>query len=408
MIYQFTKSRIRPGLAILVLSLAAAGVGVRLWLRERPERYLREAERLLAEGSWDQADPWLDLPEHEKATRDRALILRVRVALESGRLRDAVAPLQRVDPRGPQGTEAAYWKARTLYAVGNTTLAILWFRTALEARPADAETLRWLATAAYDLGDRRTLHESLETLTKVKPDDARAWRTLALVTWTDPGAGELELGAARVAYERSLRLDPSQPAARLELAEVLVKMGGYEQAERQLALCLGKVPEANRTYLLAQSAWFQGKGDRCRDLAADGLTRAPNHPGLLSQKALLAQSEGRFAEAVAGFDRAVTADPYNSQWTYMRSVALRAMGRPEAADRDAARSAELKKAGASLSDLTAEATHRPTDPAVRIRLGRVCEVLGRPELAVMWYRAALACDPRNDEARSALAAVTSR
>jgi hypothetical protein len=92
----------------------------------------------------------------------------------------------------------------------------------------------------------------------------------------------------------------------------------------------------------------------------------------------------------------------------MRSVAQRAMGRADEADRDAARSAELKQAAVRLSDLTGEATRRPDDPDVRIRLGRVCEVLGRPALAATWYRAALACDPRNDEARSALTAVTAR
>jgi tetratricopeptide (TPR) repeat protein len=394
--------------AALLLSLAAAGALATVWWQGRPERYLREAERQLEAGSWELAAPWLDLPERTKAVRDRALILRARVALERGRPKDAVRPLQGVDVRGPWAAEAAFWKGRTLYAVGNTPLAIAWFQTALAARPTDVETLRWLAAAAYDLGDRRTCLESLKTLTAVKPDDARAWRTRALVTWTEPDAGELELSAARLAYEESLKLDPDQPLARLELADVLVRMGRYDEADRQLLHCQGQVPEADRADLRAQCAWFRGERDRCRAIVAVGLKQAPNHAGLLARQALLDAAVGRLAEAVAGFDRAVRVDPYNAQWFYMRAVALRALGRRAEAERDVDRSTALKEAQSTMANLCGVASQRPADPGVRIRLGRLCEVLGKPSLAAMWYRAALACDPRNEEARRALAAALPR
>jgi Flp pilus assembly protein TadD len=218
----------------------------------------------------------------------------------------------------------------------------------------------------------------------------------------------MELSAARVAYEQSLNLDSLQPLVRLELADVLVRMGQYAEAERQLARCHGEVPEADRADLLAQSAWFRGERDRCRAIVDDGLKRAPNHPGLLARQALLAEAEGRFAEAVERLDRAVRVDPYNSQWFYMRGVALRALGRRAEAERDAARSAELKTALSTLANLCGVASQRPTDSGVRIRLGRLCESLGKPSFAAMWYRAALACDPRNEEARLALAAVQPR
>ena len=239
------------------------------------------------------AAPWLELPERSTATRDRALILRARVALAGGRPKTAVGPLQRVDPLGPWAAEAAFWKGRTLYAVGNMPLAIAWLRTALAARPTDAETLRWLAAAAYDLGDLRTVLESLKALTSLKPDDARAWRTLALVTREEPDGGEPELNAARIAYEKALALDPDQPRVRLEMADVLVKLGRYVEADRQLTLCRGRVPEADQADLLAQSAWLQGERDRCRRFVDAGLAAAPNHPGLLARRGLIAQSEGR-------------------------------------------------------------------------------------------------------------------
>jgi tetratricopeptide (TPR) repeat protein len=402
-----TNARRNRAWAAVVL-LALVGAGTAAWWRGRPERHLAEAERRLAEGSWGSAGVWLELPERTAATRDRALILRARAAIQAGRPGDAVAPLRGVDPRGRCAAEADFWKGRALYAVGNTPLAIAWFRSALAARPADAETLRWLAAAAYDLGDQRTVMSALRSLTAVAPRDARAWRTLALVVLEEPDGGEREMDAARAAYESSLRLDPGQPLARLELAGVLVRLGRYAEADRQLALCRGLAPEADRADLLAQSAWQRGERGRCRALVEAGLKASPDHPGLLARCALIDQSEGRLEDAVAGFGRAATLDPYNPQWFHMRGVALRALGRRGEADLDAARSAKLKGAVVAMSDLCDEAARRPTDPAVRVRLGRLCETLGKPQLAASWYRAALACEPRNEEARSALAALPTR
>jgi tetratricopeptide (TPR) repeat protein len=390
------------GAAILAMSAGAAA-----WWHVRPEVHLAESSSRLDVGDWDAAAAWLELPERVPATRDRALILRARIALASGRPKDAVAPLQGVDAGGPMAADAAFWKGRTLYAVGNTPMAIAWLRTALEARPGDAEALRWLAAAAYDLGDRRTVMESLRTLTRLEPGDSRAWRTLALVTREEPDGGEPELDAARATYERSLRLDPAQPRARWELADVLLRLGRHDEAARHLEACRGGVPEADRIDLLAQVAWLRGDRRGCRALIDAALAVAPGHPGLRARRALIAQSEGRLADAVADLDRAVAGDPGEPRWLYMRGGALRALGRRDEADRDGARAAELKAAVVAMSGLCDEAARRPLDPAVRIRLGRLCETLGKRELAASWYRAALACDPRSEEARAALAASSS-
>src|SRR5947209_7918629 len=51
------------------------------WWRGRPERHLGEARFRLETGAPGEAASWLDLPEATPATRDRALLLRARVAL---------------------------------------------------------------------------------------------------------------------------------------------------------------------------------------------------------------------------------------------------------------------------------------------------------------------------------------
>ncbi|MGE3818658.1 MAG: tetratricopeptide repeat protein, partial [Isosphaeraceae bacterium] len=258
------RFRLANRIVIVALALAGVAAGFRLWWRGRPDRHLAEAERSLVAGDWGEASRWLELPDRSTKTRERAGLLRARLALASGRPKDAIDPLRTIAPTSPHWAEAAFWKGRVLHAVGNTPQAIVWLKTALQGKGDDPETLRWLASAAYELGDRATLDDALRTLTSVDPRDARAWRTLGLVILEDLDGGELELERARDAYQRSLRLDPGQPKIRHELAEVLVKLGVLDEAERQLRLCEGHVAAADWADLKAQLLWKRGEREGCR------------------------------------------------------------------------------------------------------------------------------------------------
>ena len=389
-------------------ALIAVAWGGSLWWRWRPSRHLAEAARCLEAGRWEDAAAWLEVPEKVPETREPALLLHARVALAEGRPEAAVSSLRGIRPDGPNSAEAAYLKGRVLQEVGNTPQAIAWFKRAYEGRPKDPEILRRLSAAAYDLGDRETLLTALKILTGVAPGDARAWRTLGLVTLEEPEGGEQECDLAIQAYERSLHLDPGQPRARLELAEVLVRVGRFDEAERHLRDCQTHIPKSEWSNLMSQIAWGKGDRERCRAIVEAGMKDAPTHPGLLARRGQIAQSQGRFLEAIEWYDRAVAADPYNPQWPFMRAVVLRPLGRADEADRDSARAAELKRAVASMSRLNAEASDNPADPGVRVRIGRVCEGLGKPGLAASWYRAALACDPHSGEAQAALQPLLSQ
>ena len=285
-----------------LLALAVVASGGWLWWRWRPTQHLAEAARCLEAGRWEEASAWLEVPEKTPETREPALLLRARVALAEGRPEAAVSSLRGVRAEGPNSAEAAYLKGRVLQEVGNTPQAIVWYKTALAGRPHDPEILRRLSAAAYDLGDRGTLLAALKTLTEVAPRDARAWRTLGLVTLEDPEGGERESDLAIQAYERSLQLDPGQPRARLELAEVLVRVGRFDEAERQLRDCKPHILRSEWSNLMSQVAWGKGDRERCLAIVEDGLKDAPTHPGLLARRGQIAQSEGRFPEAVEWYD----------------------------------------------------------------------------------------------------------
>jgi tetratricopeptide (TPR) repeat protein len=383
----------------LVLAVVAAGLAVGWW-HGRPERQLARAEEALASGEQEEALAWLAVPEASASTRERALLLRTRAAVERGDLAEAVRTLDKVKPDGPVAAEFAFWKGRTLYAASQPLLAVGWFQTALERRPNDADAARWLASAAYDVGDRPTAVAALETVARLEPKDARVWRTLGMIFKEN-----VEHEHAREAFERSLALDRFQPAVRFALAETLLKLGEAAAAERELAACKGSVAEASRADLLAECFRMRGELDKLRAVVDAGLADAPDHPGLLAQKAQLDLADGQPSRALERLDRAVAADPYRAAAIYQRGVVLRQLGRTAESERDIARAGALNKGLAEMSALSHQAEHDPHDAELRFRLGQLCVELGKPDLAASWYKAALACDPAHAAARLALNAL---
>ncbi len=385
---------------VAAFTLVAAWLGAWAWERARPERHLTEAARHLREGRTEEALDWLGSPEGAFATRDRALLIRAQIALARGKPAEAVGPLERIDPAGPCATDAAFWKGRTLYEAHQTLQAFAWFQRAVEGRPDDVEAHRWLAVAAYEQGDSPSAVAALQAVTRLRPEDAPAWRTMALLF---KEAAEDE--QARAAYETSLRLDPRQPRVRLELSEVLVKMGHFAEAERQLEGCREKPLQVGRLYLLAQCRLALGDVGGYRELIRSGLAADPSHAGLLSLEATVDLIDGRPAEALELLDRALASDPLNSRWLYQRGMTLRRLGRSDEAKRELAKAGDLKKSFEEVSDLEGKAARYPGDPEVRCRLGQLCTKLGNPNMAATWFRAALACDPGHAGARSGLNAL---
>jgi tetratricopeptide (TPR) repeat protein len=278
--------------------------------------------------------------------------------------------------------------------------AVRWFGEALALRPNDPEALRWQAAALYELGDLPSTVAALTRVTELEPDDAKAWRTLALLHRED---GEFE--QALPAYEETLRLDPKQPDVRFELAEALVSMGRYSEAEQQLASCRGAIAEPDRRALLVHCLQVAGDTAEFRTLLDKSVAEFPNHPGLLTFRARIDLSEGRIAEALEGYSRVLAANPFHAQAFYQRGLAHRRLGKIAEAKRDLARAAELNALTAEMDRLNREAGKNRNDPEIRYQLGRVCVSLGKPELGASWFVAALACDPRHPGAALELKAL---
>lgn len=386
---------------MIVLVLAVSWGVSRWWFSA--EGRLASAAEALAAGDMESALEWLTIPEATPSTRDRALILRARIAVERGDLRGAVQALDPVDPHGSSAADFAYWKGRTLYAASQPLLALQWLDRAFQLRPTDANAARWLAAAAYDLGDRTTAVAALRAVTTLDPEDPRPWRTLGVIFKEN-----VEYEAAQDAFEHALRLNRAQPDVRLERAEVRIALGDAAGALEDLEMCRGRVAEARRAALRAEC--FRLKGDRngVRSAVDEGLTSSPDNPDLLTRRAQLDVSEGHFEAALERLNRAVVADPHRAETLYQRGLVLRRLGRDEEGLRDLEHARAVNRLTSTMSALNDEAARNPTDAEVRHKLGNVCAELGKIDMAASWYRAALACDPHHAAARLGLNALAAR
>ena len=393
-------------IAWLVVSVVALMLAVKWW-SGRYERSLSRAAVAVEAQDWDEAMDCLGFAESNPKTHDRAIFLKARALLEMGRPREAVAPLNTVDPHGPNEAEAAFWKGRTLYAAGQSYLSIPWFQVASTKKPNDPEMFRWLAVAAYEHGATSIAVSALESVTRLQPNDARAWRTLAMIH-----KDYARFEQARDAYRQIVRLDFNDRKARLEYVECLVKLGAYGEAKTELAGRKTSGDVAHERYLLACCLQGLGETEEFEANVPKWAVAFPSHAGLHSLASTVELRKGDFSMASFDINRAIHSDPYQAEFYYRRSQLLRRIGDHDQAEADRRKAFVsvflVTAAGwsaAEIAKLDEMASQKPGDAAIRCELGRHFIILGRLPLASSWYRAALACDPASLEAREGLETV---
>lgn len=132
------------------------------------------------------------------------------------------------------------------------------------------------------------------------------------------------------------------------------------------AVALGGVTMLrNLDYASAERLWL------------DTASKAPANPRAHHNLANVYLEQGRLAEAVPAFTRALRLEPRNALARTNLAVALRGLGR----------------AGAARAELAAALRHYPSFPPALYQMGVTERVLGRPGEAERWLERATAADP---------------
>lgn len=149
--------------------------------------------------------------------------------------------------------------------------------------------------------------ELLEAILRDQPDLADVWAELAAI---QARAGRHE--QAVDAYKTVIRLEPGNPAGYLGAASTLLQLRRLDEAREYAELALAAVSDPeSRTRpaaheLLARIALAEGDGETARREADLAHRANPELPLPLYVEGRLLYDEGRYADALAAFERAAT------------------------------------------------------------------------------------------------------
>ena len=375
---------------ILTLTIVAGVVLAATWPRSNgPESSYRRGRAALIAGDHAGVQRESERLVLTTGFQPHGWLLKGLMLARVGKLDEALAYLRKATEHEALAVEANTIAARCFYQMGRYLDAIDASSLALQRDPACLDARRWLAAAYYDLGLNPHAVSELERISAEAPGDPRPDRLLGLIAKD----GEQYVRAINY-YRESLRRDPDQPEAqaiRIELAESQIKQGQFDDALATLKDC-----ERSAAVLTweAECRTSLGQFDAAQELLREAMELDPQYvPARLAQGKLLLD-RGQSAEAVKVLSEAAQLEPLNSHAHFQLSQALRRMLEIQALERE-------------FKELHDTAANRPDDAEVRYRTGELARQLGKPKLARVWFRAALAIDPKHVKARAAIRACES-
>ena len=393
------RPRSRRRLWLVLPFIVASGVLLGYaWSRTfGPERgYLRGRAALI------NGDREIVLLESERLVRipgyePQGWLLKGLWLTQVGKLDEAIVYLGKAAEHDALSVEANTAAAQCLYQSGLYLQAINAAQVALQRDATALDARRWLAAAYYDLGAVSHAVTELERISAEAPHDARPSRLLGLIAKD----GE-DFSRAIDYYSESLKRDPAQPELGTmlsEMAECQLRLNQFEAALATLKDC-----ERSAAVLTLQADCLSSLGrvdDAHARLNYALKLDAGYFPAKLAQ-GKLHLDQGRTADAARLLSEAVQLNPQISQAHFHLSQALRRLGKEEQADEELLRRQEVQALERAFSDVHVAAANQPDDAEIRCRAGELALRLGKHKLAHVWFRAALAIDPKHPRARAAI------
>lgn len=382
-------------------TITIAGVGliscaVAAWIvfksEPSPARRYEEALAALKTGNLDPVAAASRSLEAVPGYEERARFLRAAYFVKTGNSLQAQVELDGPVKSTELWTEMQLLAAELHYRDGRFSLAEAAARRVLADDPNNIAAHRWLASVLYDLGANQAAEEELGILMRLAPADFTPYHLLAVIRLDAERFAE-----AAHAYRQALGHQP--PASiRAELVRGLVQalVGQHEytaalsavEAEAQVHPL---PPDAGRLALEAECRWSLGEIEKSRELLDQAAQVDPAEPRVPQLRARLLIEGGRPADAVPLLEEVLTRDPHDFESRYRLSLAFRRLGQTGRADEELRRMKESQALRRRLTDLSDQAVAEPRNAEIRDDLARICEELGKHDLARLYRQAADAC-----------------
>ncbi|MCA1585288.1 MAG: tetratricopeptide repeat protein, partial [Acidobacteria bacterium] len=214
--------------------------------------------------------------------------------LESGRISESIAELQRALVLRPNYEDARLLLGRALVRAGNVDEGVVEFRQAIDLRPNHAGSYTTMGLSLYEAGRDREAIAAFEHVLRLQPDNPLAFQQI--------GTAYQRLGddtQALANYERALRIRPV-PQVYSNIGFFHHRRGEYGKAVEAYTEAIKLRPNSAVTHRNLGDAYARmGRRDEARDsyLTAAKLTEAdlkinPHNARLVASLALYLQKSG--------------------------------------------------------------------------------------------------------------------
>jgi tetratricopeptide (TPR) repeat protein len=386
----------------LILAIAVAAL-LGIWFRSnQPESLYLRGRAALQAGDRETARRLAEALARTPGYELHGELLRGMLLARAGLYQEALVHLEPASRQKSTSVDANSAAAGCLYAMGLYLQTINTAQAALQQDPHCLNAMRWLASAYYDLGAIPHAMTELEKLKVEAPTDPRPDRLLGVIAKDGEHFQE-----AVEHYRESIRRDPNQPdreAILRELAESQIALNEFNEALQTL-----KESSRSAASLTLESSCHRGLGqiETATGKIREALNLDPRYyPAKLLQGKLFLDAD-HLEEAVAATREAIEFEPGNSKAHLQLSQALRQLGRTAEADAELKTMLEIQVIEREFTDLHDAAAKQPSDAHIRQRIGALARRLGKPELAKIWFRAALAIQPNLESATTGLREIES-
>ena len=263
--------------------LLAFGSAAQLVAGTDPQENLAQAQRLQAQGSFEQArdqyEAALQADPSNTDAKEGMSSLSERLALSdraAGRMDDALADLMRAQKLEPDDVRVLYdlgilEDEMHLYTDADKVLDHL---SSLE--PEDPNLLYARARVKLDLGQLDAAQQNMQAYLKVRPLDASAHFGLGRIYLQG-----LQFEKAREEFQQSISIQPRQTEAYYRLGETDLKLDKFQESIEQFQKTLERDPQHGGALAGTGTAYFQLKQyDKAEEWLRKATQAAPDYqPG---------------------------------------------------------------------------------------------------------------------------------
>lgn len=255
--------------------------------------------------------------------------------------------------------------------LGKVTEAREMFERAIRSNPRSVAPYLNLGHLATQLGDHTRALAEYDRASVVDPTSPAVWLGVG------EAAAQLQRpGDAREAFRKGLAQAPEDGALHEALGNFLAEQGSAEEADRHLQKALASGRRTGRLYAsLAMAYADRAESEemlaRALECAAEAERLGDQSSLLLYARGLALQRRRRYPEAIRSYERLISQSTSASGAWIGLSQCLRALGRPEEADRAARTGERILNDRQKVSHLRHQIRSNPANMDLRDEFARV-------------------------------------